>query len=308
MNTKTNTGTVQVTFTYICWGLLTLFWSLLSAVNSLYVLAQRVIWSMAFMGIYLLVKGRMADVRAILKNRKILLHSFICGILICINWGVYIYAINSGHVMDASLGYFLEPIFVTLIGVLIFKEKMSRLEQLTALFSFVGVAYLIWNYRMVPAMALIIGLSFAIYGGVKKASPLDAELSLFAETLAVTPFALIYCLYGERSGAGSLGVLHGAEFLLFPMAGIVTSIPLLLFNMGIRQIPYYLTGILMYVNPTIQFLMGLFYFHEPLEIPRLITFLFIWTGVSFTIAQNIREMRKKPEAHPAKMRSRTVGR
>ena len=121
---------------------------------------------------------------------------------------------------------------------------------------------------------------------------LDAGLSLFAETLFVTPIALLFCVYSEMNGHGSLGILHGMQFLLFPMAGVITSVPLLLFNKGVKMIPYYLTGILMYVNPTIQFLMGRFYFHEPLEIHRLIAFCFIWGGVGFTIWHNLKEMRK----------------
>lgn len=291
MNTTKRAGTANVTFAYICWGLLTAFWNLLAAVPSVYVLAQRVIWSMLFMTGFLLLKKRGKDIRQIFSNKKILFSSFICGVLVCINWGVYIYAINSGHVLDASLGYFLEPIFVTLIGVLFFREKMSVYEKITVAFSVIGVSYLVFTYRVMPAMALIIGISFALYGACKKNLPLDPELSLFAETMAVTPFFLIFSIFCELRGMGSLGVLHGWEFLLFPASGIVTSIPLLLFNKGVKQIPYYLTGILMYVNPTLQFLMGLFYFHEPLEVPRLITFLFIWVGVGFTLFQNIRELK-----------------
>ena len=292
MSTNKRTGAANVTFAYVCWGLLTVFWNLLADVNSAYVLAQRVIWSMVFMGAFLLLKKRREDIRQIFSSRKILLSSFICGILICINWGVYIYAINSGHVLDASLGYFLEPIFVTLIGVSFFREKMSALEKTTVVFSVIGVCFLIFTYQVVPAMALMIGISFALYGACKKTLPLDSELSLFAETLMVTPCFLIFSGYCEFQQIGALGVLHGWEFCLFPAAGIITPVPLLMFNKGVKQIPYYLTGILMYVNPTLQFFMGLFYFHEPLEIPRLIAFIFIWVGVGFTIFENLRQLMK----------------
>lgn len=290
-NTKRK-GAISVTITYICWGLLTVFWNLLAEVNSAYVLAQRVVWSMLFMLGYLAVTGRWGDIRQVFADKKTMICCMVSGVLVCVNWGVYIFAINSGHVLDASLGYFLEPIFVTAIGVFLFHEKMSRLEQMTALFSIIGVGYLMGVYRMVPVMAMVIGLSFAFYGAVKKSVHLDAGLSLFAETLFVTPIALLFCVYSEMNGHGSLGVLHGMQFLLFPMAGVVTSVPLLLFNKGVKMIPYYLTGILMYVNPTIQFLMGRFYFHEPLEIHRLIAFCFIWGGVGFTIWHNLKEMRK----------------
>lgn len=292
MDATKKKGTMNVLGSYIAWGLLPAFWNLLSEVNSMYILAQRVIWSLVFMTIFLMITRRGRDIRLVFADWKTIGCSLLCGILICINWGVYIYAVNSGHVLDASLGYFLEPIIVTVIGVAIFHEKMSRLEQLTAVFAVIGVGYLIWAYRVVPVMAILISTSFAVYGAVKKNLKLYPELSLFAETLMVTPFALIFCVYSEMQGTGSVGVLSGAQFLLLPLAGIVTSIPLALFNKGVRQIPYYLTGILMYINPTIQFLMGWLYFHEPLEMTRLIAFCFIWFGTGFTIYHNVKEMRK----------------
>ena len=166
-NTKRK-GAVSVTITYICWGLLTVFWNLLAEVNSAYVLAQRVVWSMLFMLGYLAVTGRWGDIRQVFADKKTMICCMVSGVLVCVNWGVYIFAINSGHVLDASLGYFLEPIFVTAIGVFLFHEKMSRLEQMTALFSIIGVGYLMGIYRMVPVMAMVIGLSFAFYGAVKE--------------------------------------------------------------------------------------------------------------------------------------------
>lgn len=284
-------GIAGVLVSYVCWGLLTAFWDLLKSIDPVYILAQRVIWSMAFMLLFLALRRRLSDIRQIFSSLKTIGLSLLSGILVCINWGVYIYAINSGHVLDASLGYFLEPIFVTAIGVFGFHEKMRPLEKVTAACSVAGVAYLIFTYRVVPVLAILIGLSFAVYGAVKKKLTLDAELSLFAETLMVTPLALAFCIIQEARGTGSLTVFHGAQFLLFPMAGVVTSIPLLCFNQGVRRIPYYLTGILMYVNPTIQFLMGLFYFGEALELPRLTAFIFIWIGVAFALVQNVRDMR-----------------
>ena len=156
-NTKRK-GAISVTITYICWGLLTVFWNLLAEVNSAYVLAQRVVWSMLFMLGYLAVTGRWGDIRQVFADKKTMICCMVSGVLVCVNWGVYIFAINSGHVLDASLGYFLEPIFVTAIGVFLFHEKMSRLEQMTALFSIIGVGYLMGVYRMVPVMAMVIGL------------------------------------------------------------------------------------------------------------------------------------------------------
>lgn len=157
----------------------------------------------------------------------------VSGVLVCVNWGVYIFAINSGHVLDASLGYFLEPIFVTAIGVFYFmKNEPFRADDST-----------VFHYRCRLSHGRLPHGSgngnghrfkFCFYGAVKKSVHLDAGLSLFAETLFVTPIALLFCVYSEMNGHGSLGILHGMQFLLFPMAGVITSVPLLLFNKGVK--------------------------------------------------------------------------
>lgn len=292
MDTAKKRGTINILGCYISWGLLPAFWNLLADVDSMYILAQRVIWSLVFMTLLLAATHRIKDIRLIFADWKTIGLSLLCGILICINWGVYIYAVNSGHVLDASLGYFLEPIIVTGIGVAVFHEKMSQMEKLTAVFAVIGVGYLIFAYRVFPVMAIVISTSFALYGAVKKKLHLYPGLSLLAETLMMTPATLLFCIYSEIHGTGSIGILSGAQFLLLPLAGIVTSVPLALFNHGVRQIPYYLTGILMYINPTIQFLMGWLYFHEVLDPARLIAFCFIWFGTGFTIYHNVKEMQK----------------
>ncbi len=292
MRNTTTKGSLCVAFTYVCWGVLTVFWNLLGEVNSLYILAQRIIWSMVFMGIYAAVTGTWKEIAPVFRDMKKLGLCFVCGILITINWGVYIFAVNSGHVLDASLGYFIEPVLVGVIGVLIFREKLSVFEKITFALAAVGVMYLIVRTGVIPVMALLIGGSFAVYGAVKKALRITPQTSLFMETLCMTPFALLFVAYAEMHGTGSIGVLEGAQFLLLPACGIVTSVPLLLFNIGVKQIPYYISGILMYINPTLQFVMGLFYFREPMNQDKLAAFLIIWTGILFTIYEKARMIKK----------------
>lgn len=295
MKRKTTYGSVSVALTYVCWGVLTVFWNLLGEVDSLYILAQRIIWSMVFMGIYSVALRKMPEIAEAFRDKKKFGICFVCGILITINWGVYIFAVNSGHVLDASLGYFLEPVLVVAIGMMIFRERPSTLEKITLAFSVASLVYMVAAARSFPILALLIGGSFAVYGAVKKSLELTPHASLFVETLCMTPFALIFTVVAESRGMGSAGVLHGAQFLLLPACGIVTSIPLLLFNRGVKEIPYYISGILMYINPTLQFLMGLFYFHEELDRNRLTAFLIIWVGVLFTLADKLRMMRKTAE-------------
>ena len=296
MNNNKTFGSLAVALAYASWGLLTLFWNLLAEVNSLYILAQRILWSMVFMGIFIAVTKDTGEIKAIFKNRRDLLICFICGMLITVNWGTYIYAVNSGHVLDASLGYFIEPIVVSVIGMLTFKERLSRFEKITFFFSVLGLAYMIAVTRVMPLLALVIAGSFAVYGAVKKMIHISAQTSLFMETLCMTPFALIFTVIAEQQGFGSIGVLSGPALLLLPTCGVITSVPLLLFNIGVKKIPYYVSGILMYINPTLQFLMGLCYFHEAMDIHRLIAFIIIWLGILFTVYEKAKLIYR--ENHP----------
>lgn len=288
MKNTTMKGSLCVAFTYVCWGLLTVFWNLLGEVNSIYILTQRILWSMVFMAVYITVFRKWNEILPIFRDRKKLGICFVCGILITINWGVYIYAVNSGHVLDASLGYFIEPVLVGAIGVLIFREKLSRFEKVTFAFAAAGLLYMVVMTRTFPVMALLIAGSFAAYGAVKKMIQVPPHVSLFMETLCMAGFALLFVVYADTHAMGSVGVLEGAQFLLLPACGVVTSIPLLLFNIGVKQIPYYISGILMYINPTLQFVMGLFYFHEPLDRNRLTAFVVIWIGILFTVYEKAR--------------------
>ncbi len=290
MEKKKTLGLVTVTGSYVLWGLLPGFWTLLAAVNPVYVLAQRILWSLVFMGLYLAATRSLGEVKAALTNRTIFWKSLVSGVLITLNWGVYIVAVNSGHVLDASMGYFIEPVIVALIGLIAFREKPTRGEWITFFFAVGGILYLLVSTGKFPALPLIIAAPFAVYGGVKKNLNLTAQTSLFMETLLMMPFALGFSWWWSAHVGGWDHVMNGTAFWLLPACGLVTSIPLLLFNMGVKEIPYYFSGILMYINPTLQFLMGLV-LGEPMDAKRLIAFAIIWVGVFFTLADKVRLIR-----------------
>lgn len=285
-------GALTIGATYVLWGLLPIFWNLLTDVDSVFILAQRIVWSVVAMAVVLLILGKRQEVRDALRDKKKRRICLICGVLITVNWGTYIWAVNNGHVLDASLGYFIEPIIVGLVGIIAFRERLSKLEWITFAFAAAGLIFMVIRSGTVPYLSLVIALSFALYGAVKKNLPVGPETSLFLETLFMLPLALIFSAFAESRGMGAVGVLHGWRWLLLPACGVVTSLPLLLFNRGVRKIPYYLTGILMYINPTIQFLMGLTYFREPLDRDRLLAFIAIWIGVTFTVVDKLLLVRK----------------
>lgn len=295
MNNQLSKGSFIVFISYIIWGFLTLFWSLLDEVNAFYILGQRIAWSMVLMAVYISITKSWSEIKSIFRNPKQMMTCFVSGVLVTINWGMYIYAVTNGHVLESSLGYFIEPILVALVGLLLFKESMSTAEKLTFVLATIGLLYLIVVSHTLPLIALVIALSFCAYGAVKKSLDISAHASLFMETLFMTPFALIVIFYMEANGNGSIGVLSGMEYLLLPACGLVTSLPLLLFSIGVKMIPYYIAGIIMYISPTITFILGLVYFHETLDIHRLIAFIFIWIGILITVIEKIKMIRSNAQ-------------
>lgn len=293
MERKKNLGLATVVGSYVLWGLLPAFWALLAQVNSVFILAQRIVWSMVFMGLYMLVTRRWGEITAAFRSGPVLRKSLVCGVLITLNWGIYIYSVNSGHVLEASMGYFIEPVLVALMGVIAFREKPTLAEKLTFVFATAGILYLVVRTGTVPVLALLIGLPFSVYGAVKKNLALTPQASLFMETVLMLPLALLFSWWWSARVGGMETVLQGAAFWLLPACGVVTSIPLLLFNMGVKEIPYYFSGILMYINPTLQFLMGLLYFQEALDVNQLVAFVIIWVGIVITMVEKVQIIRRE---------------
>lgn len=247
---------------------------------------------MVILAVYFTVSRNWKEIQQVFKSSKMIFTTILAGILVTINWGTYIYAINRGHVLDASMGYFLEPVLVAALGMIAFKEKPGFLEKITFGFSVAALCYIIIQTKTLPVLSLAVGLSFAFYGAVKKFIKLSANAGLFMETLWMTLPAFIFCLVSEKTGNGVFGILPASKLILLPMCGLVTLIPLILFSIGVKKLPYYLSGILMYINPTLQFLVGLFYFKEELNTVKLTAFIIIWVGLLFTVADKIRLAKK----------------
>ncbi len=264
---------------YVLWGVLPVYWKLLSPVNSVYVLASRILWSFVFSLGVVAVSGRWKETWAVLQNRNQCIRLLLCGILITVNWGSYIYAVNAGHILDASLAYYLNPIITIFIGFLVFKEKLSGRQWTSVVIAAVGILVPIISYRQVPVMALVIGGSFALYSMLKKKVTADSTVSMLVETAFVLPLAVLVIGLMENRGMGAYGVLRGGQWLLLPLAGVVTTIPLLLFAKGIRHISMSLAGILMYVNPTLQLLLGALVYQEEMTVIKLFMFICVWIAL-----------------------------
>lgn len=288
-----NRSSLSVLGCYVLWGLLPIFWKLLANVDSVYVLAQRVLFSCIFCLAIILLKKNGSSVKNILKSKTERRRYFVCGILISINWGVYILTIAMGKILEASLAYYMNPLFSVVIGALIFKEKLSAVQWVSVGLALVGVMIPVIAYGNVPYLAIIIGLSFALYGAMKKTIKAESEVSICMETMSVLPLALAFIVYAQLSGYTTFSSLSNAEMLLLAASGAVTSIPLMLFAKGIRKTSITTSGILMYINPTLQLLVGVLIYNEVFTKMNAITFAFVWAAVILFVLDSLRKHKVK---------------
>lgn len=287
-----NRSSLNVLGCYILWGLLPIFWKLLAGVNSAYVLAQRIVFSCVFCLAVILIRKNGGEIGKIIKNKSERRKFFLCGILISINWGVYILTVAMGRILEASLAYYMNPLFSVLIGAIFFKERLSRVQWASVALAFAGVMFSVIRYGEVPYLAIIIGLSFALYGALKKGIKADSETSICMETMAVLPIALIFIAYAQFSGFTTFSSLTTAEALLLIATGPITSIPLMLFAKGIKETSIVTSGILMYINPTLQLLVGVFIYNEAFTQTNAITFAFVWAAVILFVFDSLRKQKK----------------
>ncbi|WP_458407640.1 EamA family transporter RarD [Anaerotignum sp.] len=281
---KDRKSITQVFGAYVLWGVLPIFWKMLAQLNSFYVLASRIVWSAIFCMILIIITKKTDELKQVLGSKQLRKTLMCSGIAVAVNWGVYIYAVNGNHIVDASLAYYLNPLIVIALGFFIFKEKLVIRQWMAIGIAALGIIIAVIAYGEFPIFAIVIGSSFAIYGAIKKNVKCDGLISTFVEALFLSPVALIYIIYAEIGQAGALGVFEGLQFGLLPMAGIVTSIPLLIFSMGVSKISMSLAGMLMYINPTLQLLIGVLLYHETFDIAKGIMFVCVWIGVFLFIS------------------------
>ena len=288
-----NRSSFSVLGCYVLWGLLPIFWKLLANVDSVYVLAQRVLFSCIFCLAIILLKKNGSSVKNILKSKTERRRYFVCGILISINWGVYILTVAMGKILEASLAYYMNPLFSVVIGALIFKEKLSAVQWVSVGLALVGVMIPVIAYGNVPYLAIIIGLSFALYGAMKKTIKAESDVSICMETMSVLPLAIVFIAYAQVSGYTDFSSLSTTEMLLLIASGPVTSIPLMLFAKGIRKTSITTSGILMYINPTLQLLVGVLIYNEVFTKMNAITFAFVWAAVILFVLDSLRKHKVK---------------
>ncbi len=275
---------------YVLWGAFPLYFHALADISAAEILAHRIVWSLAFVALLLLAMRRWAWVKDAFSSPKVLLIFTCSSFLIAVNWGTYVYAIVSGRTLEASLGYFINPLMSIALGSVFLKERLRPVQYAAVALAAVGVAWITWQTGNAPWLGLALAGSFALYGLVRKVAPLPSLEGLALETVILTPIALGYlaCLAAEGNLAFA-SASSGTQWLL-AAAGPITCIPLLLFAGGVRRIPYSVVGIIQYTSPTIVFLIATFWFKEPFSLTLFIGFVIIWCSVALFAGDSVRHL------------------
>ncbi len=280
-------GALAAASCYLAWGLFPLYWKQLSAINSAELIAHRHLSSLVFVLCVMGFSTGWSGLRGALQSRTALLWHALSGVLLTINWLVFIWGVNHGHVLEASLGYFLVPLVNVALGRFVLHEKLRRAQWLAIGSAAVGVGLLMLRVGGVPWIALSLAVTFGGYGLLRKKSPLGPLVGLGLETLLLAPAALAFLLWRQSTGLGALGHVSVRAHVLLLCAGVVTAVPLLLFAYGARRIRFTTLGLLQYITPTVQFALGVWIYGEPFTPAQASAFSFIWVGLGIYTLDNL---------------------
>ncbi|MBO0476381.1 EamA family transporter RarD [Vagococcus sp. DIV0080] len=295
MEEKTNPkwGLIAGLLAYVLWGVLPFYWKAVGEVSALSILCYRVLWSFVFMLIVLLITKKLSrfwcEVREIIKNKKRLLAIIMAALLITANWFIFIFSVSSGKVIDASLGYYINPLVNVVLATVILKERLGRGELIACLLATVGVVLLAIQSGQMPWSSLAMAVTFSLYGLIKKTASVSSLTGLTIETAIMAPFAFIYLVF--YSSEGFMAFDFKINLLLIG-AGVVTAIPLFLFAEAAKNISYILVGFLQYIAPTLMLVAAIWQFGETFSTPQMIAFSFIWLGILIFTGTSVLSLRK----------------
>lgn len=283
-------GILSAVGAYFLWGILPIYWKMIHHVTAFEILAHRIVWSLVFMmGMLIITRGMgdfIKDCRQLVTNRRQLFGVVMAALLISVNWCTYIWSVNENRIVEASLGYYINPLVNVMLGVLVLKEKLSKLQILSFSMAGIGVLIMTVNFGSIPWVALILAISFALYGLFKKMVNMGSLTGITVETGISAPVALLYLASLHQQGVGAFSFAVTGVPLLLMGAGIVTAIPLILFAKGANRLSLSMLGFIQYVSPTISLFIGVFMYHEPFTLVHLVAFLFIWLGlIIFSLAK-----------------------
>ena len=273
-----SSGSLYALLAYGSWGVFPIYWKFFGSISPVEVLCHRMVWSLVFLGLLILLQQRQAELRALFQSRQTLGMLLLSAALLTVNWGLYIYGVNTDRVVETSLGYFINPLVTVLLGFVFLKERLRPGQQIAVGLAVIGVGYFIWQFGAVPWIAIGLAFTFAFYGLVRKVVVVAPMAGLLIETLLITPLALTLVIYWGISGTGHFGSSLPLT-LLFIGAGVVTSLPLLWFNNAAKRLRLSTLGFFQYLAPSIQLMLGVFLYGEPFTPTHVVTFGLIWTAL-----------------------------
>ncbi len=262
------------------WGIVPVYWKLLVPVPVTEILAHRFLWTALFLIVWLTWQQRWAEVQAVLRSRRALIFCLSSGVAIALNWGVFIWAVNIGRVIETSLGYFITPLVNVLLGALFLRERLTRWQLIAVSLAAGGVLYLTFGYGRFPWIALVLAASFGLYGLLRKQSRTAPIPGLFIETLLLVPVALVWLAFLSGSGRLFFGGAHPGLSAILISTGLVTGLPLVWFGHAARHLRLTTIGFFQYIAPSCTFLLGVFLYHEPFTTGHLVTFGLIWLALA----------------------------
>lgn len=287
-------GALAATICYFIWGLVPLYWRQLAAVDALELIAHRHVWSLALLLAIVAAQRGFGAVGAALNSPRAIAINVLSALLLTGNWLVYVWAVNRGHVIETSLGYFLVPLVNVASGRFVLHEHLRRAQWIAISIAATGVVLMIFQLGRPPWIALALAGTWGGYSLMRKKSPLPAVTGLTVETLLLAPLAIAFLLWQHHTGAGALGRVDAGTSILVLSAGVITAIPLLLFAYGARRIRLSTLGLLQYLTPSVQLILGIWVFHEPFSRSRVFSFGFIWAALALYTADNVFAQRRQP--------------
>lgn len=286
MHKDKTTGVIYAVAAYSLWGILPLYWKLINDINPLEILSNRVIWAFVFMLLIIALTKQWDQLKGIAKNKEQMRSILIASMLISINWGLYIWAVNSNRIVDASLGYYINPLLAVALGVFIFKEKLSRWTWVAIAVATLGVLIKTVGYGKMPWVSLVLAISFALYGAIKKSVKANSIIGMTLETAMIAPVAAIYIMARQNAGLGAYTTQSSFEILILIGAGIVTAVPLILFSSAAKRLPLSLVGLTQYLSPSLSLIIAVLVYHESFTIIDMTAFGFIWAAlILYSITQ-----------------------
>ena len=289
-----NSGVVYALAAYVMWGLFPLYFKALEHVPSLQILAHRMVWSLVVVALLLAVLKRWSWLRILRKQPAVLARFALSALLLSSNWGIYIWAVNSNHVVDASLGYYINPLVNVALGSVLLHERLRGMQWVALAIAAIGVTVMALEVGHVPWISLSLALSFGGYALLRKTAPLGALEGLAVETAVLFPLAVLYLFWLSAHGHNAFATADASTRWLLVAAGPVTTLPLLLFAAGARRMSMTLLGVLQYITPTLQLGLGVWLYHEPFATAKVIGFGLVWAGLAVFLLDGVRAAWGRP--------------